>query len=72
MKNIDVRGLSCPEPVIRTRTALKNLPQGETVSVLVDTVTSRENILRAISSLNCDVSVEENAGEFKLIITPKA
>ena len=69
MKNLDVCGLSCPEPVIRTQAALKNLPQGEMLEVLVDTVTARENVLRAATAMKCDVSVEQTGNKFKLAIT---
>ncbi len=69
MKNLDVCGLSCPEPVIRTQAALKNLPQGEMLEVLVDTVTARENVLRAATAMKCDVSVEQTGNQFKLAIT---
>lgn len=47
---VDARGLSCPQPVLLTMEKLKSLDQGELV-VLVDTDTSRENVLRAAASL---------------------
>lgn len=42
---IDARGLSCPQPVILTKTALEKMKSG-TAEILVDTVTSRENVIR--------------------------
>ena len=42
---VDARGLSCPEPVIRTKKALASLGGGR-VDILVDTVTARENVSR--------------------------
>ena len=44
MKEVDARGLSCPQPVILTTDAIREgiFP----FSVLVDTVTSRENVSR--------------------------
>jgi len=33
---LDARGLSCPEPVLRTREILKRLHSGECVEVLAD------------------------------------
>lgn len=69
MKTIDVSGLSCPEPVIRTQAALKDLPRGEQLAVLVDTVTARENILRAATSMHCATTVEGNGNQFKLILS---
>ena len=72
MKTIDVTGLSCPEPGARTQAALKTLPAGETLSVLVDTVTARENVSRAARSAGCTVAVEERDGQFSLTISSTA
>jgi len=64
---VDARGFSCPQPVIMTRNAIK---AGEfPLDVLVETVTSRENVRRAAEKLGCRVEVEEMGGEFKLSIT---
>ena len=43
-------GYPCPQPVLITLEKLKSLNQGELV-VLVDTDTSKENVIRAASSL---------------------
>jgi len=45
--------------------------QGEEfpIEVLVETVTSRENVRRAAEKLGCRVEVEEMGDEFKLTIT---
>ena len=42
MKTIDARGLSCPEPVIRTKNALASGEKAYTV--MVDNVTAKENV----------------------------
>jgi len=39
------------------------------VEVLVETVTSRENVRRASEKLGCTVAVEEMGDEFKLTLT---
>ena len=39
------------------------------IEVLVETVTSRENVRRAAQKLGCAVQVEEMGDEFKLILT---
>jgi tRNA 2-thiouridine synthesizing protein A len=63
---VDARGFSCPQPVIMTRNAIK---AGEfPLEVLVETVTSRENVRRAAEKLGCRVEVEEMGDEFKLNI----
>ena len=69
MKIIDVTGLSCPEPVVRTQAALKTLPAGETLNVLVDTVTARENVSRAARAAGCEVRVESHDRQFSLTLT---
>ena len=68
MKTVDARGLSCPEPVIRTRNALKTLPNGEEMEVLVETVTSRENVRRYALTQKCEVSFNETEDGFRLVI----
>lgn len=68
MESVDARGLSCPEPVLRTRQTLATLPAGMDLEVLVETVTSRENVLRTARSLGCEVKVEEIEDGFRLVI----
>lgn len=64
---VDARGLSCPQPVILTRQAIK---QGTfPIEVLVDTVTSRDNVTRAAQKLGCAVQTSEAGGEFRLTLT---
>ena len=64
---VDARGLSCPQPVILARQAIgtDEFP----IEVLVETVTSRENVRRAAEKLGYQVQVEEMGNEFKLNIT---
>ena len=64
---VDARGFSCPQPVILARNAIA---EGEfPIEVLVETVTSRENVRRAAQRLGCDVQIEEIGDEFRLTIT---
>ncbi|MEA3374781.1 MAG: sulfurtransferase TusA family protein [Chloroflexota bacterium] len=66
-KQVDARGLSCPQPVIMARNAIQ---EGEfPIKVLVETVTSRENVRRASEKMGCTVQVEEMGDEFRLILT---
>jgi TusA-related sulfurtransferase len=66
-KKVDARGLSCPQPVIL---ATKAIESGDfPIEILVETVTSRENVRRMAESKNCRVRVEEVGDEFKLVIT---
>ncbi len=45
MKEIDCRGLNCPEPVLNTKKALMDNPEAA-IEVIVDNETARENVLR--------------------------
>ncbi|MBU0495522.1 MAG: sulfurtransferase TusA family protein [Chloroflexi bacterium] len=68
MNTVDARGLSCPEPVLRTSNALKDLPEGEQLQVLVETVTSRENVSRMARSKGYNVEADETEDGFCLLI----
>lgn len=59
---IDVRGLSCPQPVLVTVETLGQVKQGE-VTVLLDTETSKENVTRAGASLGWQVKEVQRDGE---------
>lgn len=66
-KQVDARGLSCPQPVIL---ATKAIETGDfPIEVLVETVTSRENVRRMAEGKKCRVQVEQLGDEFKLVIT---
>ena len=69
MVEVDVRGLSCPIPVVRTKKAMEQHP-GETLAVLVETGTSRENVSRLGKSQGYSVKIEEVSGEYRLTLTP--
>jgi tRNA 2-thiouridine synthesizing protein A len=64
-ERIDARGLSCPQPVVLTKKAIDRLGKG-TIEILVDTVTSKENVSRLARSAGYEVNVEEKEGEFLL------
>ncbi|HZK24843.1 MAG TPA: sulfurtransferase TusA family protein [Oscillospiraceae bacterium] len=64
---LDVRGLSCPEPVINTKRALAE--HDGTVVVVADSFVAAENIRRLVSSLAYQITTEEEHGEFTITIT---
>ena len=68
MREIDVCGMSCPEPVIRTQQELKNIIPGEKLRVLVDSDTARENITRLITSKNLKMEVIKEEDYYALEI----
>ncbi len=59
---VDARGLSCPQPVIKTLDEIKKGSEKEIV-VLVDTDTSKENVIRAAESQGCKVNEVSPEGE---------
>jgi TusA-related sulfurtransferase len=67
INTVDVRGLSCPEPVILARKAIQ---QGQfPIRVLVDTGTSRDNVSRMAQSAGCKVALETRPEGFVLTLT---
>ncbi|MEW6261398.1 MAG: sulfurtransferase TusA family protein [Thermodesulfobacteriota bacterium] len=48
-KEVDARGLSCPQPVLMTFEAIQQVKKG-TITILVDNETSTENVMRAAQS----------------------
>jgi selenium metabolism protein YedF len=56
---VDVRGLVCPEPVVRTRRALESVLPGGTVTVTTDSPESRDNIVRFAERAGCRATVAE-------------
>lgn len=66
MKEVDARGLSCPQPVILATKAIKE--QEFPFAVLVDTVTSRENVTRIAEKKGCAVESRPEAGGFRMVI----
>lgn len=69
MKSIDCRGLSCPEPVLRTKKVMSDNP-GQGFTVLVDNETARENVLRFIRSQKRQAEWIEKVDHF--LISSKA
>ena len=55
MKTLDARGLSCPEPVIMIRRAM--MSKEPAYEIVVDNITSRENVTRYAEHQGYKVSV---------------
>lgn len=67
---IDARGLSCPQPVLMTLEAIKNVKEEELI-VLVDAEASRENVIRSVTSAGWDVVAVQNENDAYRIIIAK-
>jgi len=61
MKEVNARGLACPQPVILTKKALEEIEEGEIITV-VDNITAKENVARLASNLNYQYEVSEKEG----------
>ena len=66
MKQLDARGLSCPEPVVMIRKAM--MSKENEYEIVVDNVTSKENVTRYAEHQGYTVTVTENSGEYTLNI----
>ncbi|MDR1777285.1 MAG: sulfurtransferase TusA family protein [Desulfovibrio sp.] len=62
MQTIDVRGLSCPQPVFLVLEAIK-AGKDSTLEVRVDNIAAVENITRAAASSGWSVSAAESGEE---------
>lgn len=64
---LDLRGLSCPRPVMEVRKVLER-PNTSVVKVLVDSPVARDNIGRTAQSLGWNMMVDEGNDGFVLIL----
>ncbi len=68
---LDLSGLACPLPVIRTKEALEAGGAGEIV-VVVDNAAARDNVTRFAESRGCKVNAAQVGECFHLTIQPPA
>lgn len=69
MIEIDVRGLSCPLPVVKILKAINEHPNDELV-VLVETRVTGENMSRMAQSKGYTIKTGETGDGFHLCLTP--
>ncbi len=67
MKDIDCRGLNCPEPVLQTKRALEEEPDAA-INVIVDNETARENVQRFARSKGRKTEWLEKENTFHITI----
>ena len=68
MEKIDVRGMSCPQPVLMTKKAIENHPEG--IDILVDNNTAKNNITRFLKNLGYKLEFK-NEEDGTLIVVRK-
>jgi selenium metabolism protein YedF len=67
MKEIDCRGMACPQPVVTAKKALDE-SAGEEFILIVDNLAARDNVERFARSQEAVVGVEEKGNDFYLHI----
>ncbi|MCX5798767.1 MAG: sulfurtransferase TusA family protein [Proteobacteria bacterium] len=67
-KILDVRGLSCPQPVYETKKAIEH-PSFDVLEVLVDTKTALENIKRLLDSRKDIQYTVEEREDYKVTLS---
>ncbi len=67
-KQLNCKGLACPQPVLETKKALAELPAGARLTVIVDNPAAKENVALFAANAGHRVEAKENGGEFILHI----
>ncbi len=66
-KEIDARGLICPQPVILTKKALEQIKEGQ-ITTIVDNKTAKENVVKLARNMTCSVNIEEIGQDYYINI----
>jgi len=64
---IDAKGKACPQPVLMTKKAVEAMDKG-TVTVVVDSAISRDNVVRFAESQGCGTEVETKGETFHITV----
>ncbi len=68
---IDCRNLSCPQPIVETKNALEKLQENEILEIVLNSIISKNNVVKFLNSLNLNPVVDENAQEFCIKVQKK-
>jgi selenium metabolism protein YedF len=66
MKEIDVRGLACPAPVLQTKATLEEL-RPDAVKVIMDSAASQQNVQRFLESQGFETSIVKEGDDFLIM-----
>ncbi|MDH5649051.1 MAG: sulfurtransferase TusA family protein [Gammaproteobacteria bacterium] len=61
---IDLSGLNCPAPVMRSKKRLKDLASGEVLHVIATDPATKEDFAALMPTINCQI-VEQNQSDNK-------
>lgn len=67
MVEVDARGLSCPEPVVRTKKAFEK--KNDSFSVLVDNETAKENVVRFCNNRKAKTNISSIDDGWKIEVS---
>ncbi len=62
MDKIDTSGMSCPQPVLMTKKAIENSPEG--IEVIVDNNVARENVESFLKHSGYSVTIRDQEDLF--------
>ena len=69
MREVNAKGLPCPQPVIKTKEALESVKKGEKIKVILDNEASFRNVQKFVNAQKHKiVSTEKNGNEYIIII----
>ena len=66
MEKIDVRGMSCPQPVLMTKNAIEKHPEG--IDILVDNNTAKNNITRFLKNLGYNLEYKNEEEDTSIVV----
>ena len=71
MKEIDCRGMACPQPVVTAKKALEDT-EGKEFILIVDNLAARDNVERFARNQEAVVDVEQKGNDFYLRIQKRS
>ncbi|EAH5446542.1 sulfurtransferase-like selenium metabolism protein YedF, partial [Campylobacter jejuni] len=63
--------LSCPQPIVETKNALEKLQENEILEIVLNSIISKNNVVKFLNSLNLNPIIDENAQEFCIKVQKK-
>lgn len=66
---VDVRGYSCPVPVVKTKKAMEENP-GKELKVTLDTQTAVQNVTRLGKNSGYSVAASQDGEDYILVMKP--
>lgn len=68
---IDCKDLDCPKPVVETKKALENLNNEENLEIVLNSIISKNNVLKFLNSLNLNPTFKEYQDEIIICVKKK-